>query len=285
MEKDHFERLIKEKMMNHEMPVDTFLWNSVSANSGLAQTGLTVGLKALYIAASVLATITLSVYFYISNNTPTTPSQKTSPTPTNNHSVPPTAPKIGVETVNVSRKKAEQTAVNNHLPSIEQPEATTVLDIAPGTEQKSNEIAVVHNGEASVANTKPTMELPEPINTNNTTPKYLSPKSSQIISSEAEESPVTTNSEVFVLPNTFTPNGDGINDELTLWLNGLEDISFVILDRNNRVVFSSTQAKVFWDGRLQNGDPAPSGTYQYFFTGKDASGRWINKQSTLTIIR
>ena len=285
MEKDHFERLIKEKMMNHEMPVETFLWNSVSANSGLAQTGLTVGLKALYIAASVLATIALSVYFYISNNTPPTPSQKTSPTPTNKHSVPPTAPKIGVETANISHKKAEQTAVINHLPFIQQPEATTVLEMVPGTEQKFNEIAVVHNGEASIANTKPTMELPEPINTNNTTPKYLSPKSSQIISSEAEESLVTTNSEAFVLPNTFTPNGDGINDELTLWLNGLEDISFVILDRNNRVVFSSTQSKVFWDGRLQNGDPAPSGTYQYFFTGKDASGRWINKQSTLTIIR
>ncbi len=285
MEKDHFERLIKEKMMNHEMPVDTFLWNSVSANSGLAQTGLTVGLKALYIAASVLATIALSVYFYISNNTPPTPSQKTSPTPTNKHSVPPTAPKISVETANISHKKAEQTAVTNHLPLIQQPEATTVLEIVPGTEQKSNEIAVVHNGEASVTNTKPTMELPEPINTNNTTPKYLSPKSSQIISSEAEESPVTTNSEAFVLPNTFTPNGDGINDELTLWLNGLEDISFVVLDQSNKVVFSSTQAKVFWDGRLQNGDPAPSGTYQYFFTGKDATGRWINKQSTLTIIR
>ena len=285
MEKDHFERLIKEKMMNHEMPVDTFLWNSVSANSGLAQTGLTVGLKALYIAASVLATIALSVYFYRSNNTPPTPSQKTSPTPTNKHSVPPTAPKISVETANISHKKAEQTAVTNHLPLIQQPEATTVLEIVPGTEQKSNEIAVVHNGEASVTNTKPTMELPEPINTNNTTPKYLSPKSSQIISSEAEESPVTTNSEAFVLPNTFTPNGDGINDELTLWLNGLEDISFVVLDQSNKVVFSSTQAKVFWDGRLQNGDPAPSGTYQYFFTGKDATGRWINKQSTLTIIR
>jgi gliding motility-associated-like protein len=285
MEKDHFERLIKEKMMNHEMPVETFLWNSVSANSGLAQTGLTVGLKALYIAASVLATIALSVYFYISNNTPPTPSQKTSPTPTNKHSVPPTAPKIGVETANISHKKAEQTAVINHLPFIQQPEATTVLEMVPGTEQKFNEIAVVHNGEASVANTKPTMELPEPINTNNTTPKYLSPKSSQIISSEAEESPVTTNIEAFVLPNTFTPNGDGINDELTLWLNGLEDISFVVLDQSNKVVFSSTQAKVFWDGRLQNGDPAPSGTYQYFFTGKDATGRWINKQSTLTIIR
>ncbi len=285
MEKDHFERLIKEKMMNHEMPVETFLWNSVSANSGLTQTGLTVGLKALYIAASVLATIALSVYFYISNNTPPTPSQKTSPTPTNKHSVPPTAPKIGVETANISHKKAEQTAVINHLPFIQQPEATTVLEMVPGTEQKFNEIAVVHNGEASVANTKPTMELPEPINTNNTTPKYLSPKSSQIISSEAEESPVTTNIEAFVLPNTFTPNGDGINDELTLWLNGLEDISFVVLDQSNKVVFSSTQAKVFWDGRLQNGDPAPSGTYQYFFTGKDATGRWINKQSTLTIIR
>ncbi|MFM1893951.1 MAG: gliding motility-associated C-terminal domain-containing protein [Crocinitomicaceae bacterium] len=285
MEKDHFESLIKEKMMNHEMPVDTFLWNSVSANSGLAQTGLTVGLKALYIAASVLATIALSVYFYTSNNTPSTPSQKTTPTPTNEHRALPSAPKISVETANISHKKAEQTAVNNQLPLTEQPEATTVLEIVPGTEQKSNEIAVVHNGEASIANTKPTMELPEPINTNNTTPKYLSPKSSQIISSEAEESLVTTNSEAFVLPNTFTPNGDGINDELTLWLNGLEDISFVILDRNNRVVFSSTQSKVFWDGRLQNGDPAPSGTYQYFFTGKDASGRWINKQSTLTIIR
>jgi hypothetical protein len=148
MEKDHFERLIKEKMMNHEMPVETFLWNSVSANSGLAQTGLTVGLKALYIAASVLATIALSVYFYISNNTPPTPSQKTSPTPTNKHSVPPTAPKIGVETANISHKKAEQTAVINHLPFIQQPEATTVLEMVPGTEQKFNEIAVVHNGEA-----------------------------------------------------------------------------------------------------------------------------------------
>ena len=72
------------------------------------------------------------------------------------------------------------------------------------------------------------------------------------------------------IPNTFTPNGDGRNEELVLGGNTcFEDDHFTILNSFGNVVFETDRPfEVFWDGTL-NGKPAQQDTYVYRFETED----------------
>jgi len=63
--------------------------------------------------------------------------------------------------------------------------------------------------------------------------------------------------------NTFTPNGDGIND---IWrIQGLEKFPGALVQvftRSGQLIFQSTQPTVFFDGNWR-GKPLPIGTYYY----------------------
>ena len=91
------------------------------------------------------------------------------------------------------------------------------------------------------------------------------------------------------LPNTFTPNGDGVNE--TLQLNIPEDkltagtFSFVVIDRTGKTVYKTTDVHFQWDGVSMNGDVVPTGDYVYYVTARDTEGKLITKYSTLHIAR
>ena len=62
----------------------------------------------------------------------------------------------------------------------------------------------------------------------------------------------TTNA--YVLPNAFTPNGDGKNDEFKIIVNDpsrVTLISFQIYNRNGTLMFSTNRISEGWDGRYK----------------------------------
>jgi gliding motility-associated-like protein len=66
-----------------------------------------------------------------------------------------------------------------------------------------------------------------------------------------------------VIPNTFTPNGDGINDKWRIdYLNTYPDNRVQIFTRNGNLVFESRGYNTPWDGTLK-GKPLPFDTYYY----------------------
>lgn len=67
------------------------------------------------------------------------------------------------------------------------------------------------------------------------------------------------------VPNVFTPNNDGLNDELgTITNTDLSDcFSISIFDRWGLEMFSSKSILEKWDGRTNSGKKAPQGTYFY----------------------
>ncbi len=86
--------------------------------------------------------------------------------------------------------------------------------------------------------------------------------------------------------NIITPNGDGYNDEFdpAAMQDGAQiDYLLIMNARGERIYESSTHA--VWDGRLGNGDPAPSGVYIYLLRGKDKNNGIIEKSSKLTVKR
>jgi gliding motility-associated-like protein len=71
------------------------------------------------------------------------------------------------------------------------------------------------------------------------------------------------------IPNTFSPNGDGFNEQ---WkIEGIEafpNCEIQVFDRSGRLVFASRGNTVVWDGKL-NGKPLPIATYYYLIRLND----------------
>ncbi len=86
----------------------------------------------------------------------------------------------------------------------------------------------------------------------------------------------TNAQEIIAIPNVFTPNNDGINDEFKVNLNGYTAKSYHISIFSNwgTLVFNSGNANVSWDGRTTSGIKATDGTYFYVldFNGKQYKG-------------
>jgi gliding motility-associated-like protein len=88
---------------------------------------------------------------------------------------------------------------------------------------------------------------------------------------------------LFELPNTITPDGDGVNDTWTIpQIENFPDALVQIFNRWGVKVFSSTGYNEPWDGR-RDGEDLPAGAYYYIidynFEGKD------NLNGTVNIIR
>ncbi|GAB2814215.1 gliding motility-associated C-terminal domain-containing protein [Ferruginibacter profundus] len=65
------------------------------------------------------------------------------------------------------------------------------------------------------------------------------------------------------VPNTFTPNGDGINETWMIqYLDTYPDNKVQVFTRTGQLVFESKGYKIPWDGKL-NGKPLPFDTYYY----------------------
>ena len=90
------------------------------------------------------------------------------------------------------------------------------------------------------------------------------------------------------LPNTFTPNNDGVNDvwkivyESTCW----KQIDFTIYNRWGDVVFRGADDE-FWDGSLNGGSYyVADGVYTYTLVGRrEESLEYIQKSGMITVFR
>ena len=73
----------------------------------------------------------------------------------------------------------------------------------------------------------------------------------------------------YLLPNIFTPNQDGLNDEFrALERRGIEKVETDIFDRWGNLVFSSNDLDIRWNGKGIDGKFQSNGTYFYICTVK-----------------
>lgn len=81
------------------------------------------------------------------------------------------------------------------------------------------------------------------------------------------------------IPNTFTPNRDGINDYWSIPnLHLFPQARVSIFNRNGNKVFEATGGNIRWDG-TSNGKELPAGVYYYILDLRDGGqpvNGWIN---------
>jgi gliding motility-associated-like protein len=66
-----------------------------------------------------------------------------------------------------------------------------------------------------------------------------------------------------MIPNVFSPNGDGVNDGFIVQYRGSETFRIEIFDRWGKPFFNGDAADKPWNGLDLNGNPAPEGVYYY----------------------
>lgn len=87
-----------------------------------------------------------------------------------------------------------------------------------------------------------------------------------------------------IVPNAFSPNGDGLNDIFEVKGRFQNNFSLLILNRWGEIVFESRDPKQGWNG-LVNGKPAPVGVYAYRLQATDEQGRKYETTGTLTLLK
>ena len=148
----------------------------------------------------------------------------------------------------------------------------------------SNEVPVVTMNEKD---DKPNHKDKEPLNQNNESGKLQLPDEGEQVQDNdggfSESRPGLNDahtSESIVIPNVFTPNGDGKNDYFEI-LNIEQCITnqLVISDRNGRIIYEKTNYMNDWDA-----SGVPSGVYYYLLVYKIADEN-ISKRGVLHIYR
>ena len=94
-----------------------------------------------------------------------------------------------------------------------------------------------------------------------------------------------------LVPNAFSPNGDGENDVLFIKGSGIKDLTFSVYNRWGEKVFETINNNIVtlsgvegWDG-THRGEKTAAGVYVYYLTGEFIDGEFFNKKGNITLIR
>jgi len=86
----------------------------------------------------------------------------------------------------------------------------------------------------------------------------------------------------YELPNTFTPNGDGANDEFIPRKNRfIDEVKFDLFNEWGVKVFETTDPQISWDGNDLKGRPVDDGVYYYTCTLLDEIEEGVLQERSL----
>ncbi len=86
------------------------------------------------------------------------------------------------------------------------------------------------------------------------------------------------------IPNAFTPNQDGINDEFYITNADFPKFSFTVFDRWGNRVYYTNDGNFRWDGKI-DGDAVASGTYVFVMEAVSYKGKQLKRSGTISIVR
>lgn len=279
---DIIKELFKEKLGDFEANVRPDIWSSISSQLVSSPAGVGAFATSILtkgaVALSIVAAVTAVVYFSSNQTEPSDKSLKE----TDSKAL------TATETLKDQAQKVETSALKTPVqldkdqPSIKEIIAGDVsLENTLPQENVYNRYEAIQGvQEASVSETL--LDNNAVVRDNTETITVVKPFITEASSNINEANSQTYELE---LPNVFTPNNDGINDILIVNTEGLTEFSLVVLDQRNKIIYTSQDTNIFWDGFGPSGEPVPSGNYVYFITARDAAGNLVTKHSVLRIER
>ena len=87
------------------------------------------------------------------------------------------------------------------------------------------------------------------------------------------------------VPSAFSPNGDGINDEIFVLNHEVgELLEYTIFNRWGQIIFTTQDINGGWDGSI-DGTEAEMGTYVYLVRAIGLEGEFFQRQGNITLVR
>lgn len=87
------------------------------------------------------------------------------------------------------------------------------------------------------------------------------------------------------IPNAFTPDGNGVNDEFFITSRLVTDLEIQIFDRWGKLMYISQDLNFRWLGLDAAGVPAPEGVYVYRIRATAYNGEVLDRAGSITLIR
>lgn len=88
------------------------------------------------------------------------------------------------------------------------------------------------------------------------------------------------------IPNVFTPNNDGVNDNFFVETYGEFDIgNMKIYNRWGELIWETTNPVEYWEGKSRDGKEYPTSTYFYIYKAKSSSGKEYESSGSVTLLR
>jgi gliding motility-associated-like protein len=88
-----------------------------------------------------------------------------------------------------------------------------------------------------------------------------------------------------ILPNVFTPNNDGINDEfIPQEMSNIVSMNTKIFERSGNLIFETNNLSIDWNGETKNEKKLSSGTYYYLITYIDLTQKEVELQGLISIV-
>ena len=88
-----------------------------------------------------------------------------------------------------------------------------------------------------------------------------------------------------IIPNIFTPNGDGVNEVFAVTGTSIATYDCIIYDRWGLEMFESNQITTSWNGKNKGGHDAPDGIYYYIINAKGLDAKSYTFKGFVTLIR
>jgi len=85
------------------------------------------------------------------------------------------------------------------------------------------------------------------------------------------------------IPNSFTPNGDGLNDTFGAYGEAIREFRMQVYNRWGQMIFESNNVNNQWDG-THLGEKVPQGSYVYKVIAKGIVGKQTTKDGTVNIV-
>jgi trimeric autotransporter adhesin len=86
------------------------------------------------------------------------------------------------------------------------------------------------------------------------------------------------------IPNSFTPNGDGLNDMLRVYGYKIKELKLMVFNQWGEKLFETSDQTRGWDGTFR-GKTQPSGVYMYVCRMVLTDGSVLDKKGAINLIR
>jgi gliding motility-associated-like protein len=96
---------------------------------------------------------------------------------------------------------------------------------------------------------------------------------------------IVISNDTLALPNVFSPNADGVNDNfIPIKMNGMKINQISIFNRWGEIMFKKDAPAVLWDGK-KDGQVAPDGTYFWTLEYQNSKGEKFKKTGYVQLLK